>query len=435
MPVILWVLLWVGAADASTVCSSLCDYTTIEDAYNAAASSGDTIDVTDTRTYPESFSISKSITIKTSTSTPATWRSDNSRDSILTVTGGETVEIEGFVFEPLVDRGLEVESASTLTLKNIEIDGFSNTGDNGVGMHAIGGSTLIIEDSTFNNLTSGYGGVLYAQGNSVITIDNCMFDGNEATWGGAFLTYDSSLTITNSTFDNHTAVWGGVLAAEDSALVLSGNTFDTSSASQGGGHLAVWSNDATDDALTLTNNVFLNGTASTDGGSLALYEVELSITGGSFTDNTTGRDGGSIFLEDGSSATINGVSFVGNDAGDDGGALDVSWIDSLDMDDGDRAAIRAAVEATDAECILITHGTDGMVATAGALRGIPGKCIVLTGALQPAAFAQTDAIFNVGCAVGAVQSKPDGVYIAMNGQVFDAERVVKNVAANRFESR
>lgn len=109
--------------------------------------------------------------------------------------------------------------------------------------------------------------------------------------------------------------------------------------------------------------------------------------------------------------------------------------DSLDMDNGDRAAIRAAVEATDAECILITHGTDGMVATAGALRGIPGKCIVLTGALQPAAFAQTDAIFNVGCAVGAVQSKPDGVYIAMNGQVFDAERVVKNVAANRFESR
>ena len=75
-----------------------------------------------------------------------------------------------------------------------------------------------------------------------------------------------------------------------------------------------------------------------------------------------------------------------------------------------------------------------MVATARALQDIPGKCIVLTGALQPAAFAQSDAIFNIGCAIGALQSKPPGVYIAMNGEVFDADKVVKNTAANRFEA-
>ena len=75
----------------------------------------------------------------------------------------------------------------------------------------------------------------------------------------------------------------------------------------------------------------------------------------------------------------------------------------------------------------------GLVATAMALQGIPDKPIVLTGALQPAIFAQTDAIFNIGCALGAVQSKPPGVYIAMNGEVFDAHKVVKNVKANRFE--
>ncbi len=73
-------------------------------------------------------------------------------------------------------------------------------------------------------------------------------------------------------------------------------------------------------------------------------------------------------------------------------------------------------------------------ATAQALRGIPGKKIVLTGALQPAAFYQTDAIFNVGCAIGAVQSKPAGVYICMNGQVFEADNVIKNLAKNRFET-
>ncbi len=107
--------------------------------------------------------------------------------------------------------------------------------------------------------------------------------------------------------------------------------------------------------------------------------------------------------------------------------------DSLDITDEDRAFIRERVVASDAHWVLITHGTDGMVATGAALQGIPGKTIVLTGALQPAAFYQTDAIFNVGCALGAVQSKAPGVYIAMNGLVFEASQVVKNVDANRFE--
>ena len=107
--------------------------------------------------------------------------------------------------------------------------------------------------------------------------------------------------------------------------------------------------------------------------------------------------------------------------------------DSLDMTDEDRSTIRRLSQACEEECVLITHGTDGMAKTALALQGIPDKRIVLTGALQPAVFAQTDAIFNIGCALGAVQSKPPGVYIAMNGEVFDADRVKKNAAANRFE--
>jgi len=107
--------------------------------------------------------------------------------------------------------------------------------------------------------------------------------------------------------------------------------------------------------------------------------------------------------------------------------------DSLDMTDEDRALIRRLAADCAEECVLITHGTDGMVATALVLQDLGDKRIVLTGALQPAAFAESDAIFNIGCAIGAVQSKPPGVYIAMNGEVFDAHRVRKNVAANRFE--
>ena len=108
--------------------------------------------------------------------------------------------------------------------------------------------------------------------------------------------------------------------------------------------------------------------------------------------------------------------------------------DSLDLTDADRQLIRDHTAASDADCVLITHGTDGMVETASWLSELPEKRIVLTGALQPAAFYQTDAIFNIGCAIGAVQSKPPGVYIAMNGQVFDGDNVIKNREQNCFEA-
>ncbi|MEM8500099.1 MAG: asparaginase domain-containing protein [Pseudomonadota bacterium] len=108
--------------------------------------------------------------------------------------------------------------------------------------------------------------------------------------------------------------------------------------------------------------------------------------------------------------------------------------DSLEITDQDRDDIFAAVSASTSKHVLITHGTDTMVKTAQRLHGIADKSIVLTGALQPAAFKTTDAIFNIGCAIGALQSAGCGIWIAMNGQVFDAQSVRKNRAQNRFES-
>ena len=108
--------------------------------------------------------------------------------------------------------------------------------------------------------------------------------------------------------------------------------------------------------------------------------------------------------------------------------------DSLHITDADRELIRATVAAQPARHVLITHGTDSMVQTGQVLQSIPDKTIVMTGALNPARFRGSDAEFNIGCAVGAVQSLPPGVYIAMNGRIFDPLHVRKNVAANRFEA-
>ncbi|HEX5353834.1 MAG TPA: asparaginase domain-containing protein [Rhodanobacteraceae bacterium] len=107
--------------------------------------------------------------------------------------------------------------------------------------------------------------------------------------------------------------------------------------------------------------------------------------------------------------------------------------DSLELTDADRTAIRATVERLSHRHVLITHGTDTMVETALALAGLAGKTIVLTGALNPSRFQDSDAVFNIGCAVGALQSLGDGVWIAMNGRIWDPAHVRKNRAANRFE--
>ena len=108
-------------------------------------------------------------------------------------------------------------------------------------------------------------------------------------------------------------------------------------------------------------------------------------------------------------------------------------VDSLDMTDENRDYIVERVSACSCNRVLITHGTDGMIATASALSAIQGKTIVLTGALQPAAFAHNDAVFNIGGSVAAVQTLPNGCYIVMNGRVFTPDNVQKNLEKNRFE--
>jgi L-asparaginase len=108
--------------------------------------------------------------------------------------------------------------------------------------------------------------------------------------------------------------------------------------------------------------------------------------------------------------------------------------DSLEMTDADRQLIRAAVEADPNDHVLITHGTDTMAETARWLVGVQGKTVVLTGSMQPASLRNSDAIFNIGYAIAALQHLAEGVYIAINGQVFDPQHVHKNLEQQRFEA-
>lgn len=108
--------------------------------------------------------------------------------------------------------------------------------------------------------------------------------------------------------------------------------------------------------------------------------------------------------------------------------------DSLDLTDDDRALIARRVREAEAAHVVITHGTDTMVETARALQEeVEGKTIVLVGSLSPARFRESDAVFNVGFAMAAVQALPPGAYVAMNGRLLDPTHARKNREANRFE--
>ena len=108
--------------------------------------------------------------------------------------------------------------------------------------------------------------------------------------------------------------------------------------------------------------------------------------------------------------------------------------DSLDMDYEDRQAILSACQNSEQDKILITHGTDTMVDTARLLQdNLSSKTVVLTGAMVPYVFDKSDSLFNLGTAFAAVQCLPAGVYIAMNGKLFNAHEVIKNRDEGVFE--
>lgn len=109
--------------------------------------------------------------------------------------------------------------------------------------------------------------------------------------------------------------------------------------------------------------------------------------------------------------------------------------DSLDMTEQDRQLVLRAVQDDANDKIIITHGTDTMIETAIALSSFKNKVIVLTGAMEPAKFKTSDAMFNIGFAVAAVQVLAKGVYLAVSGRIFTPDNVRKNRAQKQFEEK
>ena len=162
-----------------------------------------------------------------------------------------------------------------------------------------------------------------------------------------------------------------------------------------------------------------------------LMTIRLLITGGTIDKQYNELDGELIFSESG----VEDMLVQGR------AKLDIAYEtvmlkDSLDMDDNDRQQILESCLACDESQIVITHGTDTMVETSQVLAAeIKDKTIVLLGAMVPYQFKNSDALFNLGCAIAAVQTLGNGVYITMNGRIFNYDEVIKNKELGLFQSK
>jgi L-asparaginase len=160
-----------------------------------------------------------------------------------------------------------------------------------------------------------------------------------------------------------------------------------------------------------------------------MSRIRIFVTGGTF-DKTYNELTGELYFKDSHLPEMLKLGRCNLDVE----VRTLMMIDSLHMTDDDRQIILQQCRAAPENRIVITHGTDTMVETAGVLaQGIADKTIVLTGAMIPYKFGSSDGLFNLGSALAFAQTLPPGVYVAMNGRYFSWNRVRKNRKTGMFE--
>ena len=160
--------------------------------------------------------------------------------------------------------------------------------------------------------------------------------------------------------------------------------------------------------------------------------IQIFITGGTLDKDYQTTTGDLVFSQTHTKQLLNEANMTLS--------VDLTTLmlkDSLEMTDKDRELIYQACKNANAKQIVITHGTDTMVETALYLQknqSLKNKTIVLTGAMRPYMLGQSDASFNMASALMAAQLAQNGIYIAMNGQLFNADKVSKNRTLGQFQA-
>lgn len=114
--------------------------------------------------------------------------------------------------------------------------------------------------------------------------------------------------------------------------------------------------------------------------------------------------------------------------------VSLSKKDSLEITNEDRDSMVRYINDDKNQIFIITHGTDTMIETGRYLKDrIRDKTIIITGAMRPEKFSDSDAPINIGIAIGSVQCLQSGVYIAMHGLVRTATEIARDLETGQFK--
>ncbi len=112
--------------------------------------------------------------------------------------------------------------------------------------------------------------------------------------------------------------------------------------------------------------------------------------------------------------------------------------DSRNLQEKDLKKVLSLIKQSPYDKIIVTHGTYTMPDTARFLKAQLKKLkktVVVTGSMIPIlGFTPSDGTFNLGYAIGRIESLPHGIYVAMNGRIFSPEEVLKNLYSGTFTS-
>jgi len=160
-------------------------------------------------------------------------------------------------------------------------------------------------------------------------------------------------------------------------------------------------------------------------------KIYLIITGGTIDSYTTGRSRDALLEHSAVPSYLKSLKLN----------LDFEFAelfmkDSREITAADREKILQAVELSDCDKVIITHGSFTIIDTAKFLKNNlkrKNQTVILTGSMKPLKFENSDAPTNLNFALAQLGHLPAGVYITFNDRVLDPEFAVKNLEQSRFE--
>ncbi len=118
--------------------------------------------------------------------------------------------------------------------------------------------------------------------------------------------------------------------------------------------------------------------------------------------------------------------------------VEICMKDSRSLNGEDLKKLLTSIRKSVSKKIIITHGTYTMPDTARFLSANikkGDKTIILTGSMVPlTGFSPSDAPFNLGYSIASVKTLKPGIYVCMNGQIFNPEEVAKRISEGKFVS-